>query len=160
MTEYSSNRIGSIASDAEVGRYAVSHMINVKEKSNATIDVNVSYTREGRIFNGVEIKVTNVSSNSGLDGNIENVGLVNVQYGDKAYTSTLKTPDSPQLLEAGSSVKTSTVNIPKLDLYRGNDFLQIKVEGNWWITTPGGKTPIVAHPVAPIPISFKHLWTK
>ncbi|MEY8629608.1 RHS repeat domain-containing protein [Bacteroides nordii] len=158
--EYSSNRIGSIASDAEVGRYAVSHMINVKEKSNATIDVNVSYTREGRIFNGVEIKVTNVSSNSGLDGNIENVGLVNVQYGDKAYTSTLKTPDSPQLLEAGSSVKTSTVNIPKLDLYRGNDFLQIKVEGNWWITTPGGKTPIVAHPVAPIPISFKHLWTK
>ena len=151
--EYSSNRIGSIASDAEVGRYAVSHMINVKEKSNATIDVNVSYTREGRIFNGVEIKVTNVSSNSGLDGNIENVGLVNVQYGDKAYTSTLKTPDSPQLLEAGSSVKTSTVNIPKLDLYRGNDFLQIKVEGNWWIT-------IVAHPVAPIPISFKHLWTK
>ena len=94
--EYSSNRIGSIASDAEVGRYAVSHMINVKEKSNATIDVNVSYTREGRIFNGVEIKVTNVSSNSGLDGNIENVGLVNVQYGDKAYTSTLKTPDSPQ----------------------------------------------------------------
>lgn len=41
-------------------------------------------------------------------------------------------------------------------------FSQItKVEGNnWWITTPGGKTPIVAHPVAPIPISFKHLWTK
>lgn len=41
-------------------------------------------------------------------------------------------------------------------------FSQItKVEGNnWWITTPGGKTPIVAYPVAPIPISFKHLWTK
>ena len=62
LSERSTNKIGLIASDVESGRYVISHMANVKERSNALIDVDVSYNNDGRIFNGIDIKTTTVSS--------------------------------------------------------------------------------------------------
>jgi RHS repeat-associated protein len=40
--EQSSNRIGYVAADVEMGRYAVNHLINVKAKSNVSISAYVS----------------------------------------------------------------------------------------------------------------------
>lgn len=156
------NKLGSIASDAELGRYAISHMVNVKENSNATIDTNISYNNGEKVFNGVQIKVIEVSSSSNVDGNLESNGMVNVQYGSKTYTSTLKTPNGAQVLPEGSSVKTSTIDIPKAGLSTSSKLSQIQISGNWWVSTPGGQTPVTIYPggnVLPIPISFKHTWT-
>ena len=162
LSERSTNKIGLIASDVESGRYVISHMANVKERSNALIDVDVSYNNDGRIFNGIDIKTTTVSSNSNVDGNLISAASVDVQYGDKTYSSTLMTPNGPQLLEQGSTIKTATICIPKIHLSPTSTLSQIRIKGNWWVSTLGGMTPVTPFPggnMVPIPIGFKHVWS-
>jgi RHS repeat-associated protein len=165
--ELSSNDIGMVASDAELGRYAVSQLVNVREKSNATISANVTCNKKnetdnnmlGRTFNGISIKVTNVSSNSGVDGDLISGGRVNVQFGAKNYQSALKEPEGTYFRQTGTTISTATVNIPKSALSGGSHFSQIQVTGNWFVKKPEGITPIVRHALTPYPISFKHTWT-
>jgi len=167
--ELSTNDIGMVAADAELGQYAASNWVNVKEKSNATISANVSFSKDnatennslGRTFNGVSINITEVSSNSGVDGEMKGGGLVNVQYGNKNYQSALSEPEGTYYHQTGTTVGVATVNIPKSDLSVGAKFSQIQINGNWFVQKPNGEgmTPVVRHAMLPYPISFKHTWT-
>ncbi|MDR1198827.1 MAG: hypothetical protein LBK94_07435 [Prevotellaceae bacterium] len=165
--ELSTNDFGMVAMDAELGRYAVSHWVNVKEKSNVNITANISYKRDdatennalGITFNGISVGVTEISSNSGVDGDMMSGGQVSVQYGDKTYNSVLKALEGTNFREAGTTVGVSTVSIPKSDLSVNSKFSQIQVKGNWFVQKPEGRTPVVRHALVPYPISFKHTWT-
>jgi RHS repeat-associated protein len=168
--ELSTNKIGLVAADVELGSHAISHMVNVKEKSNATISTNVSFSKDnatennsmGRTFNGVSINVTEVSSNSGVDGEMMSGGLVSVQYGNKNYQSALKEPEGAYFRQTGTTIGVATVNIPQSDLSVGSKFSQIQVKGNWFVKRPEGITPVTIYPggnFIPIPLIFKHAWT-
>ncbi|HOU69537.1 MAG TPA: RHS repeat-associated core domain-containing protein, partial [Paludibacteraceae bacterium] len=165
--ELNTNDIGMVVADAELGKYAVSHLVNVKEKSNATITANVSFNKDnatdnnslGRTFNGVSINVTDVSSNSGVDGDMMGGGLVSVQYGNKTYKSALKEPEGTYFRQTGTTIGVANVIIPQSDLSVGTKFSQIQVNGNWFVQKPEGRTPVVIHALVPYPLSFKHTWT-
>lgn len=165
--ELSTNDIGMVAMDAELGKYAVSHLVNVREKSNANITANISFDKNnatennvlGAIFNGISVNVSEVSSNSGVDGDMMGGGTVSVQYGNKAYNSALKTPEGSYVRKTGTTVTVSNINIPKSDLSANSKFSQIQVKGNWFVQKPEGRTPVVRHALVPYPISFKHTWT-
>jgi hypothetical protein len=54
----------------------------------------------------------------------------------------------------------ATINIPKSQLVYGTTPSSLQVRGNWFVSTPGGMTPVVRHSLmAPYAISFKHTWT-
>lgn len=165
--EIKTNDVGMVAIDAELGKYAASNLVNVKEKSNATITTNVSYNKNnvtknnslGRTFNGISVNVTDVSSNSSVDDEMIGGGFVSVQYGNKTYQSGLKEPDGTYFRQTGTTVSVATINIPQAGLSFGTKFSQIQIKGNWFVQRPEGITPVVRHTLVPYPLSFKHTWT-
>jgi RHS repeat-associated protein len=166
--EQSSNRIGYVAADVDMGKYAVNHLINVKAKSNVSISADVRYylldgtenNRFGKKFEGIKVSATVIGSNSDADGTVNTYSNLTVGYGGKTYSAGMKEPQLPYLKQTGTSVAVGSVNIPSSCLGRSNSFSGVRVSGGWWVTnTANMRTPVVNHPLIPTPQTFKHSWT-
>ena len=167
-TSYSdanTNTIGQVASDAELGKFAVSHAVNVKEKTSIDISTNVSINdnnksevnSKGRTFNGIDITVTNISSNSGVNGVLTSISTLTVQYGNEKANFVLKNPSYISLHKKGTSVTEGTAFVPAHILSPSSSFT-VQVKGDWSVYNSGQRTPVVAHALLPVPISFSHKW--
>jgi RHS repeat-associated protein len=165
-----SNLPGMIAADAEVGRYSAAHMINVRTTSNVIIDANTSFNKDnatennsmGRTFNGISVKVLETSTNTGAEGKVVAAAEVKLEYGGNTYVTNLKRAEGPQVMPQGSTVSHATINIPKSQLIYGTIPSSLQVRGNWFVSTPGGMTPITipAGPLSPFFTQyFTHKWT-
>lgn len=166
--EQSSNRLGYVAADVEMGRYAVNHLINVKAKSNISISADVSYNllggtennRLGKRFEGIKVSSTVIGSNSGADGTVNAYSNLTIGYGGKTYTAGMGEPQLPYLKQTGTSVAVGSVNIPASNLSRSYSFSGVSVSGGWWVTNSANmRIPVVYHPLTPVPQTFKHSWT-
>jgi RHS repeat-associated protein len=166
--EQSSNRIGFVAADVEEGKYAVNHLINVKAKSNIGIFADVSYNifvgtennSLGRKFQGIKVSGTIVNSNSGADGTVDANASLNITFGGKTYTSPFAESAPPYIKQTGTEIGVASISIPAASLSRTNVFTGINVTGGWWVTNSSGlRTPVVYHPLTPLPQTFKHSWT-
>ena len=166
--EQYSNRIGYVAADVEMGRYTINHLINVKAKSNVSIRADVSYdlfggtenNRLGKKFEGIKVSATVIGSNSGADGTVNAYSNLTVGYGDKTYTTGMREPKLPYIKQTGTSIAVGSVNIPASSLSSSNSFSDVYVSGGWWVTNSANmRTPVVYHPLTPIPQTFKHSWT-
>lgn len=166
--EQSSNRIGYIAADAELGKFAVNHMVNVKAKTRIEISADVSYNLTGctennvlgRKFEGVTISGTVVSSNSLVDGSLNTHASLSVDYGGQNYSSSFREPARPYFKQTGTAISVANVSIPASNLSTTNRFTGLNVKGGWWVTNSAGlRTPVVYHPLIPYPQTFKHKWT-
>lgn len=167
LPEQSSNRIGYVAADAEEGKYAVSHMTNVKAESNVEITANVRYdikngtenNQLGRKFEGVNVSGTLITSNTAVDGEANVGAMMKVNYGGQTYTSTFAEPNQTYVKQTGTGVGVANINIPASMLSSVTSFIDVRVSGSWWVTNSTGlKTPVVYHSLAPIPLSFNHNW--
>lgn len=165
--EQSSNRIGYVAADAEEGKYAVSHMINVRVKSNISLSADVSYNLNestennvlGRKFEGVRVSGTIVSSNSGADGTVSTNASLSVTYGGKNYHSNFIKPQGAYYKQTGSEIGVTSILIPANNLSSSKCFSALSVSGGWWVNNSAGmNTPVIYHPLTPIPQTFKHNW--
>ena len=57
--------------------------------------------------------------------------------------------------------KLGKVKIPASKINSSNGLPQVKVEGNWWISKPEGKTPVTIFGTGLIiPASYTHKWSK
>jgi len=162
-----SSRIGYIAADVEEGKYAVNHMINVREKSAISISADVSFNLNnkaannsmGRTFNGITVSSTIISSNSELDGSMNSGAALNVSYCGKAFMSSFEEPAGAYIKATGTSVNVASLSIPASSITK-NAGLSANVSGGWWITNSANlPTPVVYHPLVPIPQSFSHKWS-
>lgn len=168
LPEQSSNRIGYVAADAEEGKYAVSHMINVKAKSNIRLSAEVSYNLNGgtennvlgRKFEGVNVSGTVVSSNSGADGTVSTNASLNLTYGGKNYRASFMEPQGAYYKQTGTEIGVASILIPAKNLSSSKGFTMLNVSGGWWVNNSAGfNTPVVYHPLTPYPQTFKHSWT-
>ena len=163
--EQTSNRIGYVAADVEMGRYAVNHLINVKAKSNVSISADVSYNllennRLVKKFEGIKVSATVIGSNSGADGTVSAYSNLTVGYAGKTFTAGMGEQQLLYLKQTGTSVAVGSVSIPASNLSRSSSFSEVSVSGGWWVTNSSNmRTPIVYHPLTPIPQTFKHSWS-
>ena len=161
-----SEKVGMIAGGAEIGKYATSHLVHLKERSNAWISANItnnpnsksSTNKSGFIFNGITINVSNTSSNTHVDGHLQSNGSVTLEYGDKNYVSYLSNPTGYNYQKLGSSTKVASFFIPNGKLSPNYRSSKLSISGNWIVRTSGGITPVVHHALIPIAKSFKHIW--
>ncbi len=162
----SSNRIGYVAGDVEEGRYAVNHMVNVKAKSDIAITANISYNlnstdennKSGRQFKGISISATLINYNSGVDGKISTTAKLNVSYGGKNYISNFTDGNGDMIKQPGSSISNANISIPARALNSSNK-MNINITGQWWVRNSSNlNTPVVYHPLTPLPQKFSHGW--
>lgn len=159
------NSIGMVGSDAELGKFAVSHLVNVQENSSLDLSANVSLDKknksdnnaDGRTFNGIDITVTNVSSNSGVDGELTSKSMLTVEYGKEKASFALKDPNYTSLHQQGTTVNEGTAFVPAHILAPNTPF-SVQVKGNWWVYNNGQRTPVVVHGLVPAPKAFLHKW--
>jgi RHS repeat-associated protein len=166
--EQSSNRIGYIAADVEIGKYVANHLINVKAKSNVSISADVRYNllsgtennRLGKKFEGIKISAIVIGSNSGADGSVNAYSNLTIGYGGRTYMAGMGEPQLTYIKQTGTSVAIGSVNIPASNLSRSNSFSEVSVSGGWWVTNSANmSTPVVYNPLLPLPQTFKHSWT-
>ena len=161
-----SEKVGMIAGGAEIGKYATSHLVHLKERSNAWISANItinpnsksSTNKSGFIFNGITINVSNTSSNTHVDGHLQSNGSVTLEYGNENYVSYLSNPTGYNYQKLGSSTKVASFFIPNGKLSPNYSSSKLSISGNWIVRTSGGITPVVHHALIPIAKSFKHIW--
>jgi RHS repeat-associated protein len=167
--EQNINRIGFLAADAEIGKFAVSHMINVKEKSNIRITADVSYNLNGgtennalgRKFEGVNVLGTLVSANSGADGTVSTYASLNLTYGDISFQASFREPQGDYFKQTGTEIGVASILIPPKNLSQSKGFTMLNVSGSWWVHNAAGfDIPVIYHPLFfPNPQSFKQSWT-
>jgi len=167
LTSQSSNTLGFLASDAEIGKYAVSHMINVKETSSVTVGADVSIdilngTENnilGRKFEGIKVNASVVDSNSGVDGKVSAYSSLTVGYGGKTYTTNLGVPKIPYISQTGTNQSVGSITIPTSNISQHNRFSEINIKGGWWAKNSAGfNTPVIIHGIIPVPKTFTHNW--
>ena len=161
-----SKRFGYIAADVEPGSYAVNHMVGISEMSNLSITADISYNlksgtennRLGRKFEGIKVSASVLSSSSNVDGVLNVNGNLNVDYGNQHYSSSLAEPRRPYLIDSKSQMSVASISIPTSNL-NPLGFSNITINGSWWVTNSSNfSTPVVYHPLVPLPQTFSHKW--
>jgi hypothetical protein len=116
--------------------------------------------RLGKKFEGRNVSAAVIGSKSGADSTVNAYSNLTVGYGGKTYTAGMGELQLPYIKQIGTSVAVGSVNIPPSSLSSSNSFSGVSVSGGWWVTNSANRrTPVVYHPLTPIPQIFKHSWT-
>ncbi len=168
-SEQSTNKIGFVFLDFDEGQYGAYHMTNVKSKTTLDIQANTGINvnartesnKDGKVFNGITVTARNVGSNTGaVNGAIDAYGNLNVDYGGKEYSASLRAPSGrDQLRASGTSVTTANINFSPSTLSTSKILNSATVSGGWGIQTSARYTPVVLHGLLPFPRTYKHNWT-
>jgi RHS repeat-associated protein len=162
----SSNKIGYVAVSGD--QQSTSHLINVQSKSELSITPlvqtgqNISENnKDGKVFNGIMFSVINSAFNTGSsEGDVQSNATMNLTYGNTQISAPLLTPNGLSLGQAGKTYRQANITLLPSMLTTDNNTKTryVSIKGNWNVCTAGGNTPVVLHPLLPIPKSFNHQW--
>ncbi|ATL49592.1 hypothetical protein COR50_21775 [Chitinophaga caeni] len=64
------------------------------------------------------------------------------------------------IYETGTTSSSGGTTIPASDLSPSKSLSNVKISGGFWVESSSNlMTPVVVHPVIPIPKTFNHKWT-
>jgi len=168
FSQLSTNDIGYIAGDVEEGNYVTNTTVNLRVKSEAFISASVSESpaegtvnnKRGKKFEGVSISGTAVMKDPVADGNVTARAAISVEYGGETYSGSFSKPQGSYIYETGTTSSSGGTTIPASDLSPSKSLSNVKISGGFWVESSSNlMTPVVVHPVIPIPKTFNHKWT-